>query len=215
MWNNRDKANHYIKKKWPQRNDFKMGYNNIIQNRLVEPDKILLPSLHIKLGIMKQYIKALDKEGECFKYLAVKFPKLSEAKIKEGIFNGPDIRKLMKDDSFIDKMNIKEENAWLSFKEVVKKFLGNNKDKNYRQIVANLVKNLKILGCNMSLKVHFLDSHIDSFPENVGDYSEEQGERFHQDIAEIEMMATVSHMMADYCWPMRRETDDIHRRRRV
>ena len=90
---------------------------------------------------MQQYIKILDKEHECFKYLAGKFPKLSQAKIKVGIFNGPDIRKLMKDDAFIEKMNSQEKNAWLIFQEVVKKFLGSNKDKNYKQIVANLVKN--------------------------------------------------------------------------
>ena len=38
----------------------------------------------------------------------------------------------------------------------------------------------------MSLKIHFLDSHLDSFPENLGDYSEEQAERFHQDFAKME-----------------------------
>ena len=70
----------------------------------------------------------------------------------------------------------------------------------------------------MSLKVHFLDSNLDSFPENLGDYSEEQGERFHQDIAEMEKQYQGRwdiHMMADYCCIMKRETDDIHRRKRV
>ncbi|GFX39838.1 tigger transposable element-derived protein 1 [Trichonephila clavipes] len=38
----------------------------------------------------------------------------------------------------------------------------------------------------MSVKVHFLHSHLDYFPENLGDVSEEQGERFHQDIKEME-----------------------------
>ena len=38
----------------------------------------------------------------------------------------------------------------------------------------------------MNLKLHLLYSHIDEFPENLGDYSEEQGERFHQDIKEME-----------------------------
>lgn len=33
----------------------------------------------------------------------------------------------------------------------------------------------------MSMKVHYLHSHSDRFPENLGDMSEEQGERFHQD----------------------------------
>ena len=34
----------------------------------------------------------------------------------------------------------------------------------------------------MSLKLHFMDSHVQYFPEHLGDYNEEQGERFHQDI---------------------------------
>jgi len=34
----------------------------------------------------------------------------------------------------------------------------------------------------MSVKVHYLHSHLDRFPENLGDLSEEQRERFHQDI---------------------------------
>ena len=38
----------------------------------------------------------------------------------------------------------------------------------------------------MSLKVHILDSHLDKFKENMGAYSEEQGERFHQDILDFE-----------------------------
>ena len=37
----------------------------------------------------------------------------------------------------------------------------------------------------MSFKLHFLKSHLDYFPENLGVVSEEQGERFHQDIKEM------------------------------
>jgi hypothetical protein len=40
---------------------------------------------------MKQFVKALPKEGECFKYLCKKFPGLSDEKLKEGIFVGPDL----------------------------------------------------------------------------------------------------------------------------
>jgi hypothetical protein len=42
------------------------------------------------------------------------------------------------------------------------------------------------LGCAMSLKENFLNAHLDYFPENLGPVSEEQGERFHQDIKEME-----------------------------
>ena len=42
------------------------------------------------------------------------------------------------------------------------------------------------LGCNMSVKLQFLNSHLDRFPENPGDVTYEQGERFHQDLKTIE-----------------------------
>ncbi|XP_068082075.1 uncharacterized protein [Anabrus simplex] len=43
---------------------------------------------------MKQFFKALPRCGNCFKYLCNKFSNLSDAKLKEDVFNGPDIRKL-------------------------------------------------------------------------------------------------------------------------
>ena len=74
---------------------------------------------------MKQFVKSLPKDGECFTYLCSKFPKLSEAKLKEGVFTGPDIRKLLTDPLFSETMGEKEKEAWDSFKDVVHKFLGN------------------------------------------------------------------------------------------
>jgi hypothetical protein len=38
------------------------------------------------------------------------------------------------------------------------------------------------MGCNVSLKVRFLDPHLEFFPENLGAVSDEHGERFHQDM---------------------------------
>jgi len=38
----------------------------------------------------------------------------------------------------------------------------------------------------MSLKIHFLESHLDFFPENLGEVSDEHCERFHQDIMVME-----------------------------
>ena len=42
------------------------------------------------------------------------------------------------------------------------------------------------MGCRMSFKMHFLHSHLGFFPENLGAVSDEQSERFHQDIQAIE-----------------------------
>ena len=58
---------------------------------------MILPSLHIKLGLMKQFVKSLHKKGTCFKYIQEKFPNLSAEKVKVGVFVGPQIRKLTKD----------------------------------------------------------------------------------------------------------------------
>ncbi|GBO41717.1 hypothetical protein AVEN_153954-1 [Araneus ventricosus] len=74
----------------------------------------------------------------------------------------------------------------------------------------------KAQGCKMSLKVHFLHSHIDCFPENLGAYSEEQGERFHQYVRDIERRYEEIwdvNMLSDYCWIIMRETKDGKRKR--
>ena len=61
------------------------------------------------------------------------------------------------------------------------------------------------MGCNMSLKIHFLDSHLDFLPPNLGAVSDENGEPFHQDILAMEKRyqgKLSSSMLADYCWTL-------------
>ena len=62
---------------------------------------------------------------------------------------------------------------------VILKFLGNTKDSDYKTIVENMLACFEALGCRMSLKVYFLHAYLEYFPQNLGDMSEEQGERFH------------------------------------
>lgn len=88
--------------------------------------------------------------------------------------NGPQIRQFLRDDRFTESMEEREKDAWLGFKEVVENFLGNNKAENYKEIVENMAQKYRALGCLMSLKVHLIRDHIDHFPENLGEYSEEQ-----------------------------------------
>ena len=45
--------------------------------------------MHFKLGLIKNFVKAMNQEEAAFTYLRRKFPRLSEAKLKEGIFIGP------------------------------------------------------------------------------------------------------------------------------
>jgi hypothetical protein len=56
-----DRKNHYVKKEWPVRKTLVPGVKNVEKESLVDPKKILLPPLHIKLGLMKQFVKALPK----------------------------------------------------------------------------------------------------------------------------------------------------------
>ena len=176
MWDSRARSKHWIESNWPPRDDLKPGDPNILHEPLVDRKKIIFPPLHIKLGVMKQFVKVLPTEGNCFKYLISAFPGLSIEKIKAGVFDGPQILQLIKDEAFIGTMSELERNAWLAFKDLIKNFLGNTRAKNYISIVQKLLESYKLLGCNMSIKLHFLHSHLASFPENLGAVSNEQGE---------------------------------------
>src|ERR1044071_5533658 len=125
LWNSRADALHYQQKDWPVRHGFVPGQHSVQYQPLVSHSRILLPPLHIKLGLMNYFVKALDQEKPAFKYLAEKFPRLSDAKIKAGIFVGPQIRELLKDSDFITTMNGLERCAWEAFHLVVSNFLGN------------------------------------------------------------------------------------------
>ncbi|UYV72024.1 hypothetical protein LAZ67_9001576 [Cordylochernes scorpioides] len=135
---------------------------------------------------MKNFVKAMDRNASGFAYLKQKCSSISEAKIKEGIFVGPQIRELQQDGNFQNSLNEVEAAAWNSFRNVCKNFLGSVKVENYRDIVNDLLLSYKALGCNMSLKIHYLHSHLDFYPDNLGAVSDEHGERFHQAISSME-----------------------------
>ncbi|KAI6658854.1 hypothetical protein LOD99_15179 [Oopsacas minuta] len=135
LWDSRADARQYVQKAWPHRDHLVPGSHNVIQEPLVDSNDVLLPPLHIKLGLMKNFVKALPKESGGFLYLVEKFPAISDAKIKGGIFVGPQIRELFRDDEFLKKLNSLERKVWLSFRDVVESFLGNHKVDNYADIV--------------------------------------------------------------------------------
>ena len=71
-----------------------------------------------------------------------------------------------------------------------------------------MLRNFQALGARMSIKLLFLFSHLDYFPENFGDVSDKQGERFHQDIKIMEERYQGrwdAHMISDYCWTLSRD----------
>lgn len=84
LWDSRYRGGQYSRKRWPERTVRRVGAENIANAPLVPIESILLPPLHIKLGIVKNFVKALNREGPAFQILKTVFPRLSEAKLKEG-----------------------------------------------------------------------------------------------------------------------------------
>ena len=113
---------------------------------------ILLPPLHIKLGIASKFVKtAVESSPEVFDCLKTIFPKLSDAKIRAGnhvifiiffslfadfclsiflneigVMTGPDIRKLMKRNEFAPVLTNDHRSAWDALKDVIQNVLGKN-----------------------------------------------------------------------------------------
>ena len=107
----------------------------------------------------------MGQEGYGFKFLKDFFgAHKSDAKLKAGIFVGPEIRKLMLNEEFDSRLNLVRLAAWNALKSVVANFLGNHRHEKYADIVDDMLKVYEQLGAHMSLKMHFLHFHLDFFP---------------------------------------------------
>ena len=138
--------------------------------------------------------------------------------MKEGIFIGSQIQDIIKDENFHKLLQGDEKAAWDSFKFVVTVFLGNRRARNYEELVNNRLQSYQKLGCNMSIKIHFLHSHLDFSPENCGAVGDEHAERFHQDISSMEKRYQGKWncaMLADYCWTLARDAPTMEYKRQA
>ena len=124
-WDSRARHLHYVEKNLNPRQNLVPGIKNVSQRPLVEPQKVILPPLHNKLGLIKNFVKGIvkhNRDSEGLVYLRSKFPGISDAKIKEGVFIGPEIRDLINDIHFDLTLNTLERAAWVAFKDVVAGF---------------------------------------------------------------------------------------------
>lgn len=167
---------------------------------------------------MTQFVKSLDRESLAFKHLAVIFPRISKEKIKAGVFNGPQVDQLASNNDFLQKLTDDQKIAFLAMIDVIRNFLGNRRADNYEEIVDKMIRAFHTINVNMSLKVHFLANHLDFFPENMGYFSDQHGERFHQDIAYMEQHfkgKNATHLLGNYCWTLVRDKpEEAHKRKR-
>ena len=72
-------SQYYKQKDWGSRSTFVSSEHSLKENPLVDMNKVLLPPLHMKLGFMKNFAKALHKNGAAFQLLSTVFPGLSAA----------------------------------------------------------------------------------------------------------------------------------------
>ena len=182
---------------------------NILHISFVNPDKVLMPPLHIKLRLMKNFSKAMAKHrSNDFEFLCKNFPNLNQDKLKEGIFVVPQIREVFEDPEFEKALNTLKLRAWHEFKWICSNFLGNFKSPLYQKGVAELLAAYKEMGCRMSLQMHFVHSHLEFFLENFGAVNDEQGEKFHPDIQAMEEKyqgVWDEGMIGDFYWMLYRD----------
>jgi hypothetical protein len=101
--------------------------------------------------------KTISEEFQCLKE---KFPKISATKLKEGLFIWPKIRKLIKYNDFMRRLNTAEQVIWQTFIWTFENFLGNYKALTHKDEIPNLLNAYNKLRFWMSLKIHFLHSHL-------------------------------------------------------
>ena len=149
MWGNHAKDIHWTQKNRTrqepntktglERKTQQIGGEYTINETLLARGKTIFPPLLIELGLLKQYVKALDKEENCFRHLCSAFPGLSEEKLKAGIFDELQIQNTIRDKGFSTSMTNTEKKAWLAFVDVVSNLLGNRKTKNFMKSVNEML----------------------------------------------------------------------------
>jgi hypothetical protein len=105
------------------------------------------------LGLVKQFVTAMDFGGEAFQEIRLMYPKMTEAKLKAGIFIGPQVRAMLASESLENKIITVEKTAWKAFREVVNGFLGNHRVSSCKDLVYNMIAAYETMGCRMSLKL--------------------------------------------------------------
>lgn len=144
LWDSRDRDNHYCQSVWPERNEHTPGEYNIKNDPLIPREKIILPPLHIKLGLFTNFVKRLPEAA--IDYLKNKFPRITPSKIEAGIFDGTQIRALYDDIAFNECLGAAHLEAWEAFQDVVHNFLGKHRSSDYATKIKTLLDKYNAIG---------------------------------------------------------------------
>ena len=199
LWDSRAVSQHYKQKDWGSRSTFIPGEHSLKENPLVDTNKVLLPPLHIKLGLMKNFEKALPSNTclLCSQVLAL----LNSKRASLSDLRSEKCWRILILRSFLTERN------WEHGKHSSQSVVASLVTHAY-QITKPVWRSCEDMGYRMSLKIHFLHSHLNFFPPNLGAVSDEHGERFYQDITKIESNYQGKWnpgMMGDFCWMLLRD----------
>ena len=198
FWDSWVDDQHYVTQEWLLRQGLKPGLHNIQSHPLVELNKILLPPLQIKLGVMN-FVKAMNRESSWFAFLQEKFPQISIEKLKAGIFESPQIR-------IHEGPNVSQstKQSWTVCQAVTD--VSSYKLPWEITRVQNMKRATEEFPLTWDTNVsHTILSEVTRtiFSKNCGDLSEEQSERCHQDLHIMEERYQGwwdVNFLADYCW---------------
>jgi len=177
--------------------------------------KFICPCAH-KAGPHENFVKGVDKTGRGFEYVRNNFPNMSDAKVKEDIFIGSQIRELMQDKQFDEDPNETERNAWLSSKKICKDFLGNHKAANYQDVAQDLLTSYKAMQ---------YESENPLYGITPGFFSQEISAKLVTNMVK-DFTKTLwlwkkqcqgkwtSSVLADYCWTLKRDVPDAKYRQK-
>lgn len=140
-----------------------------------------------------------------FKILNQYFNRLSKEKINNGIFIGPDIKKLLSNEHFRLLLDEWQKSAYDSLLSVIKHVLYPSQDiiTNQEEIVTGLINNYVNMGCNYSPKMHYIHCHFKHLIAKQAGVSDEHGEKMHQTMRACETWydgKQMRSMLSDYVW---------------
>ena len=105
-WDSRDRKHHCIQKQWPKQETFILRQKNVVNTPLINPENIYVPPLHFRLDLIKKVRQdGVGHNNSGFMYLKNKFYRITDAKIREGIFVVPQMRELIPDVKFEDQLS--------------------------------------------------------------------------------------------------------------
>ena len=145
---------HYHRSEWPVRIELNSGAHNV----LFQKEEIILSSLHMKFGLLNQFMKVVSPQIEAFENIRLMFPNFLRPKSEVESLLGHKL------DSFwhlkSSKIFKRRRSCMANFSASRKLVLENRKCGNCKELVANLIEYHRTQGCSISVKLHCSYSHL-------------------------------------------------------